>query len=72
MKTLKDYLKECISGVFATPANTIGIGNPVAPDASGIGSGDILVPLEKDPKIPLKPIKKDKKKKKKQIKNEEF
>lgn len=63
MKTLKDYLKECIGGVFATPVNTIGMGNPAAPDASGIGSGDILMPLEKDSKIPLKPIKKKKNKK---------
>ena len=39
MKNLKTYLED----LFATPMNTIGIGNPSAPsmDNSQVGSGDI-------------------------------
>lgn len=43
MKSLKSWLKE----EFATPMNTIGMGNPTAPtiDNSTVGSGDILQPI---------------------------
>ena len=46
MKNLKDYIKE----EFATPANTIGMGNIAAPpmDNSEVGSGDIIT-LAKNP-----------------------
>ena len=67
MKTLKDYLKECIGGIFATPATTTGLGNPIAPDTTNLGSGDMLLPLDTTEVIQLKPIKKDKKKTKKHI-----
>lgn len=40
MKSLKEYIEE---ELFATPMNTIGMGNPSAPsmDNSQVGSGDI-------------------------------
>ena len=43
MKSLKVYLEE----LFATPMNTIGIGNPSAPsmDNSQVGSGDMIQPM---------------------------
>ena len=43
MKNLKDKLLE---ELFATPSNTIGLGNPTAPsmDNSQVGSGDIIQP----------------------------
>lgn len=50
MKNLSEYLKE---DLFATPANTIGVGNPVMCDVDIEGSGDIPV---------VKPKKKSKKK----------
>ena len=42
MKDLKTYLED----LFATPMNTIGMGNPSAPnmDNSQVGSGDVLCP----------------------------
>lgn len=40
MKNLSEYLKE---DLFATPANTIGVGNPVICDVDIEGSGDVLV-----------------------------
>lgn len=42
MKTLKQYIKE---EIFATPANTMGMGNPSAPTDTQPGSGDIPQPL---------------------------
>ena len=47
MKNLKEYIKEEIglSSTFATPANTIGMGNPSAPTDTQTGSGDIPQPL---------------------------
>lgn len=43
MKHLKQYLEE----LFATPANTIGMGNPSMPSEPDVqgGSGDIPQPL---------------------------
>ena len=41
MKSLKTYLED----LFATPINTIGMGNPTPPDGTNNGSGDILQPL---------------------------
>lgn len=42
MKGLKDYLQECCDGA-ATPASTMGAGNPAAPDLDGTpGSGDMF------------------------------
>lgn len=43
MKSLKVYLEE----LFATPANTTGMGNPAAPsiDNAEVGSGDIPTPV---------------------------
>ena len=37
MRSLLDFFEE-----FATPANTIGMGNPVAPIGDVIGSGDVV------------------------------
>ena len=56
MKTLKTYLEE----LFATPGNTIGMGNVQAPtmDNSQTGSGDIV------PCITGKPDKSRKRRKK--------
>lgn len=47
MKNLKEYIKEEIglTSTFATPANTIGMGNPSAPTDTQPGSGDIPQPL---------------------------
>jgi len=44
MKSLKKYLEE---DLFATPLNTIGIGNVAAPspDNTQMGSGDVLMPM---------------------------
>lgn len=44
MKSLKEYIEE---ELFATPMNTIGMGNPSAPsmDNSQVGSGDIPQPM---------------------------
>lgn len=39
MKSLIDYIKECD---FATPMNTIGMGNPSGPDINNIGSEPII------------------------------
>ena len=40
MVSLKQYLQECGEGT-ATPANTMGMGNPMAPGPDGeVGSGD--------------------------------
>ena len=43
MKDLKTYLED----LFATPMNTVGMGNPSAPnmDNSQVGSGDIPQPM---------------------------
>ena len=36
---------------FATPANTVGMGNSTAPGENGeVGSGDVLTPIEKPKK----------------------
>lgn len=40
MIPLIDYLRECGEGA-ATPGNTTGIGNPMAPSGDQVGSGDI-------------------------------
>lgn len=56
MKNLSEYLKE---DLFATPANTIGAGNPVMCDVDVEGSGDVPV---------TKPTKKSKKKLKNRLK----
>ena len=37
MRSLLDFFEE-----FATPANTAGMGNPVAPIGDTIGSGDVV------------------------------
>ena len=37
MRSLLDFFEE-----FATPANTTGMGNPVAPIGDAIGSGDLV------------------------------
>ena len=37
MRSLLDFFEE-----FATPANTAGMGNPVAPIGDAIGSGDMV------------------------------
>ena len=37
MRSLIDFFEE-----FATPANTTGMGNPVAPIGDAIGSGDVV------------------------------
>ena len=37
MRSLLDFFAE-----FATPANTTGMGNPVAPIGDAIGSGDVV------------------------------
>ena len=42
MKNLKDYIEE---DLFATPANTMSMGNPSAPTDTQPGSGDIPYPL---------------------------
>lgn len=48
MKSLKQYIEECVAGpaaggIYATPGNTMGSGNPVMPGENGeVGSGDIL------------------------------
>jgi hypothetical protein len=39
MKNLIDYLKEC---EFATPMNTQGLGNIMAPEGDTVGSGDLI------------------------------
>lgn len=41
MKSLKLYLEE----LFATPMNTIGMGNVTAPTETNVGSGDIPQPM---------------------------
>lgn len=51
MKKLSDYIKEEISvsigtevanSIYATPGNTIGMGNPKPPTLDEPGSGDLL------------------------------
>lgn len=43
MKSLKSYIKECEGGALATPANTMGMGNPQFPGENGEpGSGDTI------------------------------
>ena len=44
MKNLKEFIKE---EIFATPANTLGMGNPSMPTEPNMqgGSGDIPQPL---------------------------
>ena len=37
MRSLLDFFEE-----FATPANTAGMGNPVAPTGDATGSGDVV------------------------------
>lgn len=55
MKSLKDYItQECDasgSGVNATPSNTMGLGNPMAPDGELPGSGDTLDPKKKKKRL---------------------
>ena len=41
MKTLKDYIKEMEGG--ATPGNTMGMGNPMAPGMDGTSGTEPLV-----------------------------
>lgn len=42
MKSLVDYLKECITGgTPVVPSNTIGMGNCQAPTDTNHGSGDL-------------------------------
>lgn len=41
MKTLKDYIKEMEGG--ATPGNTMGMGNPMAPGMDGTTGTELLV-----------------------------
>lgn len=42
MKNLKDFIKEeMIGGSYATPSNTIGMGNMSMPTDTQLGSGDI-------------------------------
>ena len=47
MKDLKEFIKEEIGlgSVYATPANTIGMGNPSAHTDTQPGSGEIPQPL---------------------------
>lgn len=42
MKTLKQYIEECdgVAPGNATPGNTMGMGNPMAPTDGEPGSGD--------------------------------
>ena len=42
MKSLVQFIKE---DIFATPANTMGMGNPSAPTDTQPGSGDVPQPL---------------------------
>lgn len=42
MKALKQYIQD---DLFATPLNTIGMGNSMPPDELHVGSGDIIQPL---------------------------
>ena len=42
MKNILDYLRE---ELFATSNNTLGLGNPMAPDGTRVGSGDVLCPM---------------------------
>ena len=42
MKSLVQFIKE---DIFATPANTIGMGNPSAPTDTQVGSGEVPQPL---------------------------
>ena len=46
MKSLKQYLKE----MRAVPSNTMGMGNPMAPTDTEVGSGDILCFIPKKKK----------------------
>ena len=39
MKSLKQYIEEC-DAANATPGNTMGMGNPMAPTDGEVGSGD--------------------------------
>ena len=60
MKSLKEKIQE----EMATPANTMGIGNPVLPGMNGeIGSGDVFVGTSKPNESKTIPIKKIKHKK---------
>ena len=51
MRSLLDFFEE-----FATPANTTGMGNPVAPIGDAIGSGDVVsgIPSSKIEKVKRK------------------
>ena len=42
MKSIKKYLQE---ELFASPGNTIGMGNVIPPSETSVGSGDIPTPL---------------------------
>lgn len=45
--------------VFTTPANTTGMGNPIAPGDNGaVGSGDTFVTVEKPKKKKMQSLKK--------------
>ena len=57
MRSLLDFFEE-----FATPANTTGMGNPVAPIGDAIGSGDVV--SGKPSSIPSSKIEKAKRKRK--------
>ena len=61
MRSLLDFFEE-----FATPANTMGMGNPVAPIGDAIGSGDVVSgkPSSMPSSIPSSKIEKAKRKRK--------
>lgn len=67
MISLVDYILNECGEIFATPANTTGMGNPAMPGMNGeVGSGDTLPPVKKD----SKKLNKTKKKRVQRIKDE--
>lgn len=61
MRSLLDFFEE-----FATPTNTMGMGNPVAPIGDAIGSGDVVSGMSSSmpSSIPSSKIEKAKRKRK--------
>lgn len=57
MRSLLDFFEE-----FATPANTMGVGEPVAPIGDAIGSGDVVSGISSS--MPSSKIEKAKRKRK--------
>lgn len=53
MKSLKKYIEECN---FATPMNTVGMGNPQCPTDTNVGSEPIIGPITIDKTKKLKKI----------------